>query len=67
MDGTAGYQARKPARYRVIRRYRRLVSVVISKSPRFKKWLPLVQGVPDFEGIRIHAGNYPDDTQAAFW
>ena len=34
-----------------------------SKSPRFKKWLPLVQGVPDFEGIRIHAGNYPDDTQ----
>ena len=37
--------------------------VVISKSPRFKKWLPLVQGVPDFEGIRIHAGNYPDDTQ----
>ncbi len=38
-------------------------AVVISKSPRFKKWLPLVQGVPDFEGIRIHAGNYPDDTQ----
>ena len=38
--------------------------VVISKSPRFKKWLPLVQGVPDFEGIRIHAGNYPDDADA---
>ncbi len=37
--------------------------VVISKSPRFKAWLPLVQGVPGFEGIRIHAGNYPDDTQ----
>ena len=37
--------------------------VVISKSPRFKQWLPLVQGVPNFEGIRIHAGNYPDDTQ----
>ena len=37
--------------------------VVITKSPRFKKWLPLLQGVPDFEGIRIHAGNYPDDTQ----
>lgn len=37
--------------------------VVITKSPRFKTWLPLVQGVPNFEGIRIHAGNYPDDTQ----
>ena len=37
--------------------------VLITKSPRFKKWLPYVQGVPGFEGIRIHAGNYPDDTQ----
>ncbi len=37
--------------------------VLITKSPRFGKWLPLVQGVPGFEGIRIHAGNYPDDTQ----
>ena len=30
---------------------------------KFKEWLPYIQGVPDFEGIRIHAGNYPDDTQ----
>ena len=37
--------------------------VFITKSPRFKEWLPYLQGVPDFEGIRIHAGNYPDDTQ----
>ena len=37
--------------------------VLITKSPRFKEWLPYVQGVPGFEGIRIHAGNYPDDTQ----
>ena len=37
--------------------------VVVSKSPRFKMWLPLLLGVPNFEGIRIHAGNYPDDTQ----
>lgn len=37
--------------------------VVLSYSPRFKRWLPLLLGVPNFEGIRIHAGNYPDDTQ----
>ena len=37
--------------------------VLVSWSPRFKRWLPLVQGVPGFEGIRIHSGNYPDDTQ----
>ena len=36
--------------------------VFITKSPRFKEWLPYLLGVPDFEGIRIHAGNYPDDT-----
>lgn len=38
-------------------------TVVVSKSPRFKRWLPLLVGVPLFEGIRIYAGNYPDDTQ----
>ena len=37
--------------------------VVLSYSPRFKRWLPLLLGVPNFEGICIHAGNYPDDTQ----
>ena len=37
--------------------------VLVAWSPRFKAWLPLLQGVPGFEGIRIHAGNYPDDTQ----
>ena len=30
---------------------------------RFKKWLPLLVNVPKFSGIRIHAGNYPKDTQ----
>ena len=37
--------------------------VVVTFSPRFKRWLPLLLGVPNFEGIRIHAGNYPHDTQ----
>lgn len=31
--------------------------VLITKSPRFRKWLPLLLNVPGFEGIRIHAGN----------
>lgn len=37
--------------------------VTITWSPRFKQWLPLLVGVPKFEGIRIHAGNKPEDTQ----
>ena len=37
--------------------------VVVTWSPKFKKWLPLLLHVPQFEGIRIHAGNTPDDTE----
>lgn len=40
-------------RYRVIR----------SRSPRFGKVLPLLEHVPGFDGIRIHAGNRSADTE----
>ena len=38
-------------------------AVVISWSPKFKAWLPILLGVPKFEGIRIHAGNTSEDTE----
>lgn len=36
--------------------------IVITLSPKFKQWLPLLLHVPKFEGIRIHAGNTVEDT-----
>ena len=42
-------------------------AVVISWSPKFKQWLPILLGGPDFnrkwQGIRIHAGNTAKDTE----
>jgi hypothetical protein len=42
-------------------------AVVITWSPKFKMWLPLLLGGPDFnhlfKGIRIHMGNTVKDTQ----
>lgn len=37
--------------------------VIINKSNRFKKLMPLVLNVPNFEGIRIHPGNSNHDTE----
>lgn len=37
--------------------------VRITHSPKFERDLPLVLDVPGFEGVRIHPGNYPTDTE----
>lgn len=43
--------------------------IVVTKSERFSKlrghdvYLPLLLGVPGYDGIRIHTGNKPEDTE----
>ena len=37
--------------------------IIINHSPRFKRDLPLLLKVPNFEGVRIHPGNYAKDTE----
>ena len=38
-------------------------AVVISWSSKMREWLPILLGVPKFEGIRIHAGTCSEDTE----
>lgn len=37
--------------------------VIVNKSNRFGKYLPLLLDVPQFSGIRIHSGNCCEDTE----
>lgn len=37
--------------------------IIITYSPRMKKKAPLLLNVPNFEGVRIHAGNTYNDTE----
>ena len=37
--------------------------ITITMSARFKKNLPLLDGVPNFAGVRIHSGNSSKDTE----
>lgn len=37
--------------------------VTINQSPRFKRALPHILNVPNFQGIRIHTGNKTADTE----
>lgn len=37
--------------------------IKVTYSPKFKRELPLLLNVPFFEGIRMHKGNLPSDTE----
>jgi hypothetical protein len=37
--------------------------MIINFSQRFRRELPLLLNVPDFEGVRLHPGNTDEDTE----
>lgn len=37
--------------------------VIVNFSKRFQKMMPLLLAVPEFEGVRIHAGNSASETE----
>ena len=38
-------------------------TVIVTMSPRFKKELPLILNVPNFNGVRFHGGNNENDSE----
>lgn len=40
-----------------------LYKIEITWSPKFKRKLPLLIDVPNYEGVRIHPGNFISDTE----
>lgn len=38
-------------------------NIIVTMSNRFKRLLPLLINVPDFQGVRIHSGNTNHDTE----
>lgn len=38
-------------------------SVIINMSARFKKKMPLLLDVPNFQGVRLHSGNTAEDSE----
>lgn len=38
-------------------------TVIVTRSPTFKRSLPLLLNVPGFAGVRIHGGNTPEHTR----